>query len=46
MQDLRNSRRLTKGESDLQVGNGARVAIVAIWPYVLNLPCDLCFKFG
>ena len=44
MQDLRNSRKLIKGEFDLQVGNGARVAAVAIWTYVLNLPYDLCFK--
>ena len=44
MQSLRNSRKLTKGESDLQVGNGARVAAVAFWICVLNLPCDVCFK--
>ena len=35
MQGLRSSRKLTKGEFDLRVGNGARVAAVA------NM--DLCF---
>ena len=41
MQGLRSSRKLTKGESDFGVGNGARVAVVALWTYVLNLPSDL-----
>ena len=41
MQGLRSSRKLIKGESDFQVGNGARVASIAIWTYVLNLPSDL-----
>ena len=44
MHGLRNSRKLTKRESDLQVGNGARVAVVALWTYVLNLPSDLCLN--
>ena len=44
MQSLRNSRKLTKGEFDLRVGNGARVATVSIWTYVLNLPCGLCLS--
>ena len=39
MQGLRDSRKLTKGESDLWIDNGARVAVVAIGTYVLNLPC-------
>ena len=39
MQGLRDSKKLTKGESDLQIGNGARVAAVANEGYVLNLPC-------
>ena len=38
MQGLRSSRKLAKGESVLQVGNGARVATAALWTYVLNLP--------
>ena len=37
-------RKLTKGEFDLQVGNDARVADVAIWTYVLNLPSGLCLN--
>ena len=39
MQGLRNNRKLTKGESNLRIGDGARVAVVAIGTYVLNLPC-------
>ena len=38
MQGPRNSRKLIKGVSDLRIGNGARVAAVAIGTYVLNLP--------
>ena len=37
MQGPRNSRKLTKGNFDLRVGNGARVTVVAIETYVLNL---------
>ena len=44
VQGLRNNRKLVKGESDLRVGNGARVAIVVVWTYVLNLPSDLCLN--
>ena len=44
MQGLRSSRKLTKGESDFRMGNGARVAIVSIWSYVLNLSSDLCLN--
>ena len=44
MQGLRNNMKLAKGESELQVGNGARVAVVAIWTYVLNLPNDFCLN--
>ena len=44
MQDLRNSRKLTKGESDLRVGNCARVAAIAIRTYVLNLLSGLCLN--
>ena len=42
MQGLRDSRKLTKGESNLRVGNGARVAVVAIGTYVLNLHSGFC----
>ena len=41
MQGLRNIRKLTKGESDFRVGIGERVAAIALWTYVLNLPSDL-----
>ena len=44
MQGLRNNRKFTKGESNLQVRNGVRVATVAIWTYVLNFPIDLCLN--
>ena len=40
MQGPRNSRKLTKGESDLRSGNGARVVVVSAGTYVLNLPCN------
>ena len=39
MQGPRNNRKLTKGESNLRIGDGARVAAVTIRTYVLNLPC-------
>ena len=41
MQGLRSSRKLTKGESNLRVNNGARVAIGT---FVLNLPSRLCLN--
>ena len=41
---LRSNRKLTKGESDFQVGNGVRVVAAALWTYVLNLPSDLCLN--
>ena len=44
MHGLRKNRKLTKGEYDFKVGNGARVVVVAIWTYVLNLPSDLCLN--
>ena len=37
----RNSRSLTKGEVDLQVGNGARVAALAVGTYVTRLVLEL-----
>ena len=43
MQGLRNSRKLIKGEFNLQVGNGVRVTTIAIWTYVWNLPCNIFF---
>ena len=44
MQGPRNSRKLTKGESDLRIGNGARVGPVAIGTYVLNLHFFFCLN--
>ena len=38
---LRNSRQLNKGESNLRVGNGARVVALAIGTYILKLPSRL-----
>ena len=45
MQGLRNNRRLNKGESDLLVGNGERVAALVIGTYVLTLPSRLTLNF-
>ena len=44
MQGLRSNRKLTKGESGLQVCIRARVAAVAFWTYVLKLSSDLCLN--
>ncbi len=38
MQDLKKSRRLTEGAVTLRVGNGARVAAVAVGTFPLHLP--------
>ena len=42
--NLALSRKLEKGESNLRVDNGVRVAVIAIGTYVLNLPSGLCFN--
>ena len=44
MQGLRDSRKLAKREFDLRVGNGTKVAYVAIGTYVLNLPSGPCLN--
>ena len=41
MQGLSNSRRLARGEVDLRVGNGAKVAALAVGVYNLILPSGL-----
>ena len=41
MQDLKESRRLRDGDMILHVGNGARVAAVAVGTYPLRLPLGL-----
>ena len=33
--------KLTKGEYNLQVGDSARVSVVAMWAYILNLSSGL-----
>ena len=38
VQDLRISRRLTSGEIDLLVGNGAPVAVLAVGTFISELP--------
>ena len=44
VQGLRSSRSLVKGEVDLRVGNGARVAALAVGVYDLTLPSGLVFR--
>ena len=44
VQCLRSSRSLAKGEVDLRVGNGARVAALALGVYDLTLPSGLVFQ--
>lgn len=44
MQGLRKTRSLTKGEVDLRVGNGARVAAIAVGTYSLSLPTGLILE--
>ena len=44
VQGLQSSRSLAKGEVDLRVGNGARVAALAIGVYDLTLPNGLVFQ--
>ena len=44
VQGLRSSRSLAKGKVDLRVGNGARVATLAVGVYDLTLPSVLVFQ--
>ena len=44
VQGLRSTRSLSIGEVDLRVGNGARVAALAVGVYDLTLPSGLVFK--
>ena len=46
MQGLRSSRKLTKGEVDQRVGNGARVAALAVGTYDLTLPSGLVLELN
>ncbi|KAK2429799.1 secreted RxLR effector protein [Trifolium repens] len=44
VQELKESRELAKGEVDLRVGNGARVAALAVGTYNLSLPSGLIIQ--
>ncbi|WJX29428.1 hypothetical protein P8452_18069 [Trifolium repens] len=44
VQGLKRSRALAKGEVDLRVGNGAKVAALAIGTYMLTLPSGLIIQ--
>ena len=44
VQGLGSSRSLAKGKVDLRVGNGARVAALAVGVYDLTLPTGLVFQ--
>ncbi|VFQ61951.1 unnamed protein product, partial [Cuscuta campestris] len=46
MQGLKQSRRLTRGEIELRVGNGAPVAALAIGTYSLVLPSGLMLELN
>ena len=44
VQGLKRSRELAKGEVDLRVGNGAKVAALSVGTYVLTLPSGLIIQ--
>ena len=44
MQGIKRSRDLAKGQVDLRVGNGAKVATLAVGSYVLTLPSGLIIQ--
>ena len=44
LQELQRSRTLAKGEVDLRVGNGAKVAALAVGTYLLSLPTGLILE--
>ena len=44
VQGLHKRRNLAKGDVDLRVGNGARVATLAVGTYVLSLPSGLVLE--
>ncbi|KAL9227734.1 hypothetical protein vseg_003386 [Gypsophila vaccaria] len=46
VQGLTRSRRLGKGEVDLRVGNGARVAALAVGTYSFSLPAGLVLELN
>ncbi|MBN6697926.1 DDE-type integrase/transposase/recombinase, partial [Escherichia coli] len=46
VQGLQHSRRLISGEVDLRVGNGSRVAVLAVGTYRLSLPSGLVLELA
>ena len=46
MHELQRSRSLAKGEIDLRVGNGAKVAALAVGTYYLSLPSGLVLELN
>ena len=46
VQGLKRSRKLAKGEVELRVGNGARVAALAVGSYSLHLPSGLILELN
>ncbi len=44
VQDPKRSRTLTRGKVDLRIGNGARVAVVAVGMYYLSLLTGLVLE--
>ena len=46
MQGLRSSKTLVKGEVDLRIGNGARVATLVVGTYDLTLPSGLVLELN
>ena len=46
VQELQRSRSLAKGEIDLRVGNGAKVAALAVGTYYLSLPSGLVLELN
>jgi hypothetical protein len=46
LQGLRKTRRFAKGEMDVRVGNGARVAVIAVDTYNLSLPSGLVLELN
>jgi len=46
LQGLQRTRRFARGELDVRVGNGAKVAIMAVGTYHLSLPSGLVLKLN
>ena len=46
LQGLSETRRFARGELDVRVGNGAKVAVLAVGTYHLSLPSGLVFQLN